>query len=339
MGIRPCSRYRLPVTVSTSADVLSLVRRALDEFDDRPLDATVRRVARIALLLGETELSVRLGLELTPTGGLPAANRADTQRLMADSSSWGDPDGPAERAFQAYAGRRQIKNGEEKLAAHSLAEIMCWLGRYDNERFGNASESAFHMRTILESVRHTAFAALCSWERQLTYADVNERIFERFRSQVDASLAKGAPEVLDQFSAVYRRLREVVRTPEASIQEDLAQAVTTCRRILKAVADHVLPGVRGATNDNGVSLDDAAYRNRIHEFVAQNVSSTSVAESAKAAYGGLIDRFNALDKLANKGVHAQLGLHEAELCAINTYLVTGELLAIAARSTTDAANS
>jgi hypothetical protein len=48
----------------------------------------------------------------------------------------------------------------------------------------------------------------------------------------------------------------------------------------------------------------------------------------EAALGGLYDRFAALDKLANKGVHAELGVHEAELCAISTYLVAGELLAL-----------
>lgn len=68
---------------STSADVLSLVRKTLDEFDDRPLDATVWRTARIAVLLGETDLALRLGRELKGRGGSPALNRADPERLMA----------------------------------------------------------------------------------------------------------------------------------------------------------------------------------------------------------------------------------------------------------------
>jgi hypothetical protein len=174
------------------------------------------------------------------------------------------------------------------------------------------------------------FAALCAWERQLTYANVNvnERIFERFRSRVDAMLAQGAPDVLDQFSAVYRRLREATKDPVAAGSEELAQAVATCRRILKAVADHPFPGVAGARTENGNSLNDAAYKNRIYEFVKVNVVSNSTAESVNAALGGIYDRFSALDKLANKGVHAELGVHEAKMCAISTYLVAGELLAI-----------
>jgi hypothetical protein len=77
------------VPYSSSADVLSLVRKALDEFDDRPLDATVRRVARIAVLLGETELAVRLGLELKPSGGLPAANQEKAMVARLDGDEFG----------------------------------------------------------------------------------------------------------------------------------------------------------------------------------------------------------------------------------------------------------
>ncbi|MET8310696.1 hypothetical protein [Micromonospora sp. NPDC005173] len=112
------------------------------------------------------------------------------------------------------------------------------------------------------------------------------------------------------------------------LTEDLAQAVTTCRRILKAVADHLLPGVAAATTEAGVSLNDAAYRNRIFQLIKDNVASEATAGTVKAALGGLYDRFTALDKLASKGVHAELGVHEAELCAISTYLVAGELLSL-----------
>ena len=85
-----------------SDDVLSLVRQALGQIDDRPVSVTARRAARIASLLGETELAVYLGFELKPTGGHPPANAANTRRLMADPSLWADPDGPSEAAMATY---------------------------------------------------------------------------------------------------------------------------------------------------------------------------------------------------------------------------------------------
>lgn len=316
-----------------SEQVLSLVQQALIELDDRPIDVSARRAARIASLLGDTVFAVYLGLELKPLGGHPPANAADTRRLMADPSLWGDPNGPAEHALTRYTEGRKIRNGPNKgkIDAHGLAEIEAFLASVGTDPELDPQQKwqlNSHMLEVRERVRHTIFAALCEWERQLTYANVNERIFERFRSRVDRLLAQGAPAVLDQFSAVYRRLREATKDPAAPLTEDLAQAVTTCRRILKAVADHLLPGIPGATTGTGASLNDSAYRNRIYQYIKDNVASEATAETVKAALGGLYDRFTAVDKLASKGVHAELGVHEAELCAISTYLVAGELLAL-----------
>lgn len=313
--------------------LLSLVQQALNEIDDRPIDITARRAARIASLLGETEMAVYLGLELKSTGGHPPANAEDTRRLMADPSLWGAPDGPAEAAMTIYLKTRMIESGPNKgrIAAHSLAEVEDYLalvGDPDALTTEVHWELRHQMVDIRERVRHKVFAALCSWERQLTYANVNERIFERFRSRVDAMLAQGAPTVLDQFSAVYRRLQQATKDPTVPVSEELAQAVTTCRRILKAVADHLLPGVAGARSEDGHPLDDAAYRNRIYEFVKIHVASETFAGNVKAALGGICERFDAIDKLANKGVHAEVGVQEAELCAIGTYLVAGELLSL-----------
>jgi hypothetical protein len=321
-----------------SEHLLSLVQVALDEIDSRPVDVSARRAARIASLLGETELAIYLALELKPSGGHPPTNADETRRMMADPSSWGEIDSPVEAAMTTYLNVRGIESGPDKgkVSAHGLAEIEALLvilgdgPGIDTPGQADRLELLRLMRRIRELVRHTIFTALCGWERQLTFTNVNERIFERFRSRVDSMLALGAPAVLDQFSAVYRRLREATRDPNAPVSEDLAQAVTTCRRILKAVADHLLPGVPHAVAESGSSLNDAAYRNRIYEFIKVNNVTDTSADTVKAAVGGIYERFSALDKLANKGVHAEVGVREAELCAISTYLIAGELLELQA---------
>ena len=129
---------------------------------------------------------------------------------------------------------------------------------------------------------------------------------------------------------MYRRLRDVAANPEAEGGEELSQAVTSCRRILKAVADQVLPGAPKAESDDGHSLNDAAYRNRVFEYVKQQVPSSTGAEVVTASFGGLVERFNSIDQLASKGIHAGVALPEAELCAIHTYIVAGEILRIVA---------
>jgi hypothetical protein len=43
---------------------------------------------------------------------------------------------------------------------------------------------------------------------------------------------------------------------------------------------------------------------------------------------GIYDRFEAADKLTNRAVHADVALEEAEMCAILTYVLAGEILRI-----------
>lgn len=311
--------------------MLSLVQRALDEIDDHPVSVTARRTARIAVLLGETELAVRLGFELKPgSGGHPPSNASDTRRLMADPSTWGQADSPAEAALAAYMATRRIPDQRDKIDGHSLSQLEAWVSRLasdDELSKPEILEMKLRQQHILDAVQHTCFTALCSWERRLGYANINEDIFLRFKSSVDALLSAGAPDVLDQFAAVHRRLRDAAASaPDLPLSEDVAQAVTTCRRILKAVADHLLPGLPGARSSDGRSLNDASYKNRLYEWVKVNVASDTSTESVKASIGGIFERFSALDQLASKGVHASVGLQEAELCAISTYLAAGELL-------------
>src|ERR1044071_2703069 len=107
--------------VATSGEILRLVETALSEVDERPLAVTIRRTARIASLLGASQLAVRLGLGIKGTGGRPAANAAETRALMADEGEWGQPGGPSEEALEDYFGARQLEDGN--IQATSIAEL------------------------------------------------------------------------------------------------------------------------------------------------------------------------------------------------------------------------
>jgi hypothetical protein len=69
------TEYVSAVANLASEQVLSLVQQAMNELDDRPIDVSARRAARIASLLGDTVFAVYLGLELKPSGGHPPGQR------------------------------------------------------------------------------------------------------------------------------------------------------------------------------------------------------------------------------------------------------------------------
>jgi hypothetical protein len=49
---------------------------------------------------------------------------------------------------------------------------------------------------------------------------------------------------------------------------------------------------------------------------------------ATAMVSGLYERFAAVDTLTNKAVHAEMALEIANLCALNTYIICGEVLRV-----------
>ncbi|MFB4273046.1 hypothetical protein [Nonomuraea sp. GTA35] len=329
----------------TSTDhIRALIAKALDEFEERPLGATIRRVVRIASLMGDVQTAIRFSHELRNIGADRASNKRDVQRLMTDPSTWADPSGPASMALDGFMADRRRAPGTEddKIYAHSV-EHMDYLDRvFENigdANMGNREWSEqFHMQSRLNEIRGTiryrAFMALCGWERQLSYQGVHERIFSVQRARVDQLLAESAPHLVDMFNAAFRRLAEAADGQAGVVvTEELSQAVTSCRRIFKAVADHVYPPEAGALNEQGAKLDDPAYRNRLREFIKQAVESDSFAATIGAMIAGVYDRFAALDRLSSRGVHAELALEEAEWCALNAYLVCGEILRIHEKST------
>ncbi|MFI0088442.1 hypothetical protein [Streptomyces bobili] len=227
-------------------------------------------------------------------------------------------------------------DGQELVESHSLSEFEFWNRelrelKESGEIFEYESDLASRERNgrIVARTRHLTFALLCSWERRFGYTSINESIFGGYRVRVDKLLlADGAPDLLQQFSAVYRRLQEAAETsPDRDATEELSQAITTCRRILKAVVDHVLPP-QDQPSATGHPLDDAHHRNRLFEFTKQTIASKSSNKLTDVMIAGLYDRFVAVDTMTNKAVHAVIAFETANLCALNTHIICGEIISL-----------
>ncbi|MFE0894083.1 hypothetical protein ACFW4Q_34195 [Streptomyces rochei] len=308
--------------------IVALIRRALDEFDDHPLHVSVRRAVRIASLIGDSHAAVRLGLDLQDRGGDPNQHRGDLQRLMTDPSLWGDRDGTSSdvSAMREYLRDREKSDEPGMILAHSLADIEYLTEKVPSTNSAASVKADMALLGIQDRARLRTFSYLVAWERRFGYTSVNESIFGSYKAEVDKMLAEGVPDLVEKFTAVYRRMNEAAtRTPEGPGAEELSQALTTCRRILEAVVDHVLPA-QDNLSESGHKLDQPSYRNRLFEFIKRANSSRSAAKVTVALGKGLHERFTAIDEMTNKGVHAAVALQAANLCALNTYVLCGEIL-------------
>jgi hypothetical protein len=191
-----------------------------------------------------------------------------------------------------------------------------------NDLRWKARFSATQLADVLEKIRQRVFSFLSHTEKQLLYGQLHADIFERNRRYVDLKLGQLCPDALEKFIEVYRRLQE--NTPESR-----AQALTSCRRLLKSLADSLYPPAdRPVIGADGKSreLTDAKYIARLWQYMYEHAPRSKSGELMKTQVQYLGARLDSLYDLACKGVHAEISEFEVNQCAIQTYLLAGDLL-------------
>jgi hypothetical protein len=174
---------------------------------------------------------------------------------------------------------------------------------------------------MLARVRTRVADYLSQVERQIAFGQVNADIWERNRAFVDAELAKVAPDALEQFQAAYRRQAE-------NESEARSHALTSCRRVLKSLADALYPAtdalVPGADGKSRPMTDDR-FVSRLIQFVT-DAAPGKTGQVMTAEIQDFGTRLAALNELSSKGVHSKVTQAEVDLSLIRTYLIAGDLL-------------
>lgn len=154
---------------------------------------------------------------------------------------------------------------------------------------------------------------------QLRYGAVVETAFQRTKQRFDAFLSMHAPDVARRLAAAYQRAY-------SDDPEEWSQALTSCRRALKTLADRLYPATEA--QPSGHLLTDDYYKNRLLQFVSEELASESQSKLAAAEIELVAQRVDALNDLSSKGVHSDVDERDLDLAVVHTYLLAGELLAL-----------
>jgi hypothetical protein len=196
--------------------------------------------------------------------------------------------------------------------------------RQENAR-AQLSPQLNSFKNILARVRQATHDYLVATEAELDAGREESSFFDQVYSRINLLLNTYAPEAAKKFIAAQDRVT-------SGDSEDISHALTSCRRMIKSLADTLYP----ATGEEKIGLDgvaremsDDAYKNRLLQYVREEVGKHKSGQVLQSVIGDLGKRLNALDALAGKGVHADPSLAEAHTCVLQTYLLAGDLLAFA----------
>lgn len=332
-----------------------LIEEALREFDNASVSTTshVRRAIRIATKRQDYVALLRLLPETfdLSTGKVdhPAFDEARDNLTALLGKQDADHRGLA--AILRHQQGRQFGDGTaSKVYGQSIAQLESLLAQI-NETIDSCSKVPDNLTEIdtyfvardydaaiakllpmrreledvIERVKQAVYDFLIETERQIELGQRRPDIFERGREYVERGLGQWAPEALSTFQAAEESLT-------SGQPEDLAHALTSCRRMIKALADALYPAT-GETviDDDGRAreMTDDAYRNRLLQFATQRVTGSAHVALVKESLRSLGNRLQRLNEISSKGVHDEVSRAEAETCILWTYLTAADFLRIA----------
>lgn len=321
-----------------------MTERALDEFEaTESVSALVRRGHRISVLRHDFAGQVWFTLQQSDIAGayrndLPVHTERLTDLRGKLIALLGEEEATREyvRQAQRYESSRtydgQLHGGSVEQVQATLKQIESAYAEMNSlaprDRDANQAKlipNIGALTNVLSTIRQSVHDYLVETEEELESGRTDSKFFDQVYARINSLLSAYAPEAAVNFVAAQERV-------SFGDDEAISHALTSSRRMIKSLADALYP----ATNEEVVGTDgvprkmsDAAYKNRLLKFVQDSIGKHKSGAVLQAVIGDLGNRLNALDALASKGVHAKPTLEEAHTCVLQTYLLAGDLLAIA----------
>ncbi|MBF6648470.1 helix-hairpin-helix domain-containing protein [Methylobacter sp. BlB1] len=175
-------------------------------------------------------------------------------------------------------------------------------------------------------VRKKAHEVASKLFNELKFSGTVSNCFDLLKNAVDDKLLDLDPVLAEQLMLAFKSV-------SSTKEEEWSQALTTCRRLLEGLADQLYPASDQKTN--GRVLGQGQYVNRIWAFMDASIESDSNKALAKTHVDFLGSWLEKINKLANKGVHAELGQLEATKAVFHTYLVIADIMEHLSEETTN----
>lgn len=291
------------------------------------------KCARLAKFVGDLEFSSLIEMEL---GGYKYDNNG---QLTKESWKYGEIVG------RTYYEKDRKGVIQHYMSAVSVAKMEAYIKNYDTNilaakdvdvtisSHSNVNPYVHNNALERQSIKniYDIFVPLLSTIKGKIYnyvLNINHKykfeekmitIFEKRQEVTNKKLEIICPDFSKQLISVYDNI-------ESKNDEDWANAVHTCRRILKTVADGLYPPIINQPKTEKIKLGDENYINRLIAYINANTTS----KSSKKMIGSTLEYIGCyIDSIynsSNKGTHDKVTKEEAERCIIYTYILLGDIL-------------
>ena len=188
-----------------------------------------------------------------------------------------------------------------------------------NTLLGNISGNV----RLLNSVKGCIYKYMLNINYALKYGNVIEGIFSRDFARVNKELSSICTEAIRMFNSVYENI-------DSANSEDWANAVHSCRRILKEVAYSLYPpsDVPIVVKNKTIDVSESKYINRLVLYIESHSESKTYASVVGTTLNSIGKRLDALNDAACKGTHEKVTQEEAKRYIIYTYMTLADIVSL-----------
>lgn len=171
-------------------------------------------------------------------------------------------------------------------------------------------------------VRGQLYAYVLKTYQKLKYGNTVDDIFTEARQKVDDKLSHMCPEAIAKFVSVYENM-------DSNNPEDWANAVHSCRRILKDFADSVYPASSEPVelaDGKKIKVGEDNVINRLIQFISSKADSETYNKVVGSTLQYVGERIDAIFDAVNKGTHTNISKEEAKRYIFYTYMVLSDIV-------------
>lgn len=178
------------------------------------------------------------------------------------------------------------------------------------------------LASILSGTKLEMISRLNTLIGEISYGMIPQGIFKKFQDEVNSKLVESNPDAVNALEIAYESLG-MSENPQR-----IATVSFACRRLVKAVADELMPPQNGAKcvlkNGNEVEIGEERFLNRLEVFV-DSFSSPNRKYLLKEV-SLLRDLMNEIPESMNQGIHLEISNAGAERLVLKSYIILGSII-------------
>ena len=184
----------------------------------------------------------------------------------------------------------------------------------------NGNDKTLYLKNVqdhIDYIKKKAHEYCVKLSNKYKYSDTSNNCFDLLRNAVDDKLLDLEPELAQQLMLAFKGI-------SSKSSEEWSQALTSCRRLLEALADKLYPPNDKIINKRTFKANQ--YINRLWQFMSESIESESNRDLAKIHVDYLGSWLEKNYKMTNKGVHADVSQLEATRVVFHLYLMLSDIL-------------